>query len=238
MALSVVIPVYNEAENIDSLLQEIIQALSDIDEYEIVVVDDGSSDDTQKVLKETSQKSNSSIRIIQHSDNYGQSAAIHTGVVCSTYDWIATLDGDGQNDPADIPLLYSNMPGGNPKLKMVCGHRQKRRDSVSKRFSSRIANAIRSGLLSDGVPDTGCGLKIISKEVFLSLPYFDHMHRFLPALVKRAGWDIVSCKVSHRPRLKGTSKYGIGNRLFVGIVDMFGVLWLQRRSKNPEYKEL
>jgi dolichol-phosphate mannosyltransferase len=156
-------------------------------------------------------------------------------------DWILTLDGDGQNDPADIPALIERLhehPASGQSLQLVMGHRAKRQDSWLRRLSSRVANGVRSRLLRDATPDSGCGLKLFSRQGFLELPYFDHMHRFLPALVQRNGGAVVSVRVNHRPRTRGRSKYGLHNRLWVGIVDLFGVSWLLRRAKLPEVNEL
>ena len=164
--------------------------------------------------------------------------AIVTGVKAARADWIATLDADGQNDPADIQALWEIARGAPaaPPL-MVAGQRQKRRDTWSKRWASRAANAIRRALLGDGTPDTGCGLKLFRRDFFLELPRFDHMHRFLPALALRQGGKIVSVPVNHRPRERGRSNYGVLDRLWVGIVDLLGVMWLMRRAKNPVIAE-
>lgn len=239
MDLSVVVPVHNETDNIESLIAEIDQALSSQCQYEILYVDDGSSDATPQVLQ-AAQQNRPHLRILRHKNCCGQSTAILTGVRAARAPWIATLDGDGQNDPADIPALLAQLhaPDRPQGLAMVAGWRQKRQDTSWRRFSSKLANAVRSGLLKDETPDTGCGLKVFSREVFLTLPYFDHMHRFLPALVQRAGGKVVSVAVNHRPRTQGQSKYGTWNRLWVGIVDLFGVMWLQRRAKLPLVEEV
>jgi dolichol-phosphate mannosyltransferase len=234
MDLSVVIPVRNEAENIGPLVAEIRAALDGFVGYEIVVVDDGSDDGTSdEVLR--SARALPQLRLLRHNRSCGQSAAIRTGVRAARASWIATIDGDGQNDPADIPRLWRlvrETPRGAPLL--VNGHRQQRRDSWSKRRASRIANAVRRRLLHDDTPDTGCGLKLFSRALFLDLPYFDHMHRFMPALVLREGGTVRSVPVNHRPRRCGTSKYGLLDRLGAGIVDLLGVLWLQRRAARPQ----
>jgi dolichol-phosphate mannosyltransferase len=234
LMLSVVVPVLNEAENIAPLISEICSSLDGKLEYEIIYVDDGSDDDTPEILSEI-KSSCSRLRILRHKISCGQSTAITTGIHAAKAQWIATLDGDGQNDPADIPLLWEKMRENrvpNDNL-MVVGYRKKRRDTWLKRLSSKIANAVRSSLLKDGTPDTGSGLKLFRKALFCKLPYFDHMHRFLPALVIRAGGRVLSVEVNHRERKRGESKYGLHNRLWVGIIDMFGVMWLQRRSKIP-----
>ncbi len=175
------------------------------------------------------------LTLLRHRAGCGQSAAIITGVRAARGAWIATLDGDGQNDPADIPALLARaqVPGGPAPL-LVAGHRTRRRDSRVKKMSSRAANAIRARMLGDATPDTGCGLKVFQRAAFLELPAFDHMHRFLPALFIRAGGQVVSVPVGHRPRTRGASKYGTLDRLWVGIFDLIGVAWLQRRWRRPE----
>jgi dolichol-phosphate mannosyltransferase len=235
--LSVVVPVHNEEENIQPLLGEISQTLNGLYDYEVVYVDDGSSDGTYGRLAEQLRRF-SRLRVLRHLECCGQSTAILTGVKAARGFWIATLDGDGQNDPADIPRLLEELKTREPHLAMVAGFRRKRKDTGWRRLSSVVANAVRGGLLKDNTPDTGCGLKVFSREVFLALPYFDHMHRFLPALVQRAGGRVASLEVNHRPRLRGRSKYGTWHRLWVGIVDLFGVMWLQRRGRIPRVEEL
>jgi len=233
--LSVVVPVLDEAANIEPLISEIRSALDGRVEYEIVYVDDGSSDDTPAVLA-AAAASVPGFRHLRHRERCGQSTALLTGIKAARAKWIATLDGDGQNDPADIPKLLDCLerhPGQSEKLLCV-GHRRKRRDTWMRRVSSRIANGVRSRLLKDDTPDTGSGLKVFGRELFLSLPYFDHMHRFLPALVIRAGGRVISVEVVHRERKRGKSKYGIRNRLWAGIVDLLGVMWLQRRAKRAD----
>lgn len=232
--LSVVVPVHNEAENIMPLIQEIEDALSDFVAYEIIYVNDGSKDDTKKRLADA-KLHHPKLRVITHSQSCGQSTAVRTGVKFAKGDWVATLDGDGQNDPADIKKLIAAIENG---VDLIGGNRRHaRRDTWIKRISSVIANTVRSKLLRDSTPDTGCGLKLIRREVFLDLPYFDHMHRFLPALVQRRGGRVVSVPVSHRDREHGQSKYGTIDRLLVGIVDLGGMLWLIKRSKRPVISE-
>ena len=234
MDLSVVIPVRNEAPNITPLVAEIRAALDGVIDYEIVYVDDGSSDDTAARIRSLA-RTFPRLRLVRHARSSGQSAAVRTGIKAARAPWIATLDGDGQNDPADIPRLWQMAlaaPAVPPLL--VAGHRQRRQDSAVKRLSSRIANRVRGRLLRDGTPDTGCGLKLFRRDVFLDLPFFDHIHRFLPALVQRQGGRVVSVAVNHRPRERGQSNYGTFDRLWVGITDMLGVMWLLRRAKNPE----
>lgn len=239
MKISIVVPVHNEAENIVSLIEEIVAAMAKAEAYEIIYVDDGSNDDTAAVLQQARQDFKA-LRVIRHRQSCGQSTAIHTGVKAANYPCIATLDGDGQNDPADIPHLYEvlmHQRSSNSKLWMVAGWRNKRHDSAWRLFSSKFANAIRSRLLGDNTPDTGCGLKVFLRDEFLGLPYFDHMHRFLPALILRAGGQVISEPVNHRARAHGYSKYGTLDRLWVGITDILGVIWLQKRSKLPEASE-
>lgn len=239
MYLSVVVPVHNEVENLRPLIDEINAALSGTEDFEIIYVDDGSTDGTLAALKELLRQT-PGLRVIEHRQCSGQSTALATGVRAARGAWIATLDGDGQNDPADIPRLLEALhllPLAHAQSGMVAGYRKKRQDSEWRRFSSRVANAVRARLLGDDTPDTGCGLKVFSRELFLRLPYFDHMHRFLPALAQRAGAVVVSVEVNHRPRTRGVSKYGTWQRLKVGIVDMMGVMWLQIRAFNPEVLE-
>ena len=227
--LSVVVPVRNESGNVASLISEIDAALKHMT-HEIVYVDDGSTDDTYSQLKAL-QETFSQLKIVRHAKSCGQSTAVRTGVKAAQYDWVATLDGDGQNDPADIPKLMAAVIDG---IDLVGGNRRASRlDTWVKRMSSVIANTVRSKMLRDDTPDTGCGLKLFKRAAFLDLPYFDHMHRFLPALIKRHGGNIVSVPVAHRNREHGKSNYGTIDRLLVGIVDLFGVAWLQRRAKIP-----
>jgi dolichol-phosphate mannosyltransferase len=237
MDLAVVIPVKNEAANIAPLVGEIRAALDGVIDYEIVIIDDGSDDATAaevlQVAAETPQ-----LRLLRHTQSCGQSAAIRSGVKAARAPWIATLDGDGQNDPRDIPELWRLSRAGTatgPVL--VTGYRETRRDHWSKRWASRIANAIRRRLLGDHTPDTGCGLKLFPRSLFLDLPHFDHMHRFLPALVLREGGTVHSLRVNHRPRRSGVSKYGVLDRLAVGIIDLFGVMWLKHRAVRPDLLE-
>jgi dolichol-phosphate mannosyltransferase len=229
MKLSVVIPVCNEAENVGPLAQEIQAALAHHRPFEIIFVDDGSTDGTVAALQAV-RASIPEIRLLQHSQRSGQSRAVCTGVEAAQAEWVATLDGDGQNDPADIPELLRAVAAAEPSLKLVMGNRTTRKDTWLRRISSRVANGVRGGLLRDGTPDTGCGIKLMHRATFMRLPWFNHMHRFLPALYQRAGARVISVPVRHRPRTRGTSKYGLRNRLWVGIVDLFGVRWLILRS--------
>jgi len=229
---SVVVPVCNEAENVEPLAREIDAAMN-TRSYEMIFVDDGSTDDTAAILAKL-KASLPALRVLRHSFRSGQSAAVATGVRAARAPWIATLDGDGQNDPADIPSLIAmrDSPAGRG-VQLFMGNRSaSRKDTTFRRLQSRVANGVRSALLGDGTPDTGCGIKLFSREVFMDLPRFDHMHRFLPALFQRHGARVVSVPVSHRERTRGTSKYGMLNRLWVGIVDIIGVMWLRRRYKS------
>lgn len=239
MDLSIVVPVKNEEENIEPLVREICTALEGLLEYEIVYVDDGSSDKTWERLVGVGQRL-PQLRIIRLRRNCGQSTAIHVGVEAARSPLIATLDGDGQNDPADIPRLLEVLKSADspPGLQLVIGHRRKRQDRWVKRVSARVANTARGYLLKDGTPDTGCGLKVFRRDTFLRLPFFDHMHRFLPALILRSGGAVISVDVNHRPRKYGRSHYGIWDRLWVGLVDLFGMMWLQRRSRIADIEEV
>ena len=230
MDLSVVIPVRNEAENVGPLCGEIRAALDGHYEYEILFVDDGSTDATASEVRRC--MSGGRVRLLRHARSFGQSASVQSGVRAAVAPLIATLDGDGQNDPADIPAMVAHLKSASAgsKLRMVIGNRVTRRDTAVRRLSSRIANGIRGSLLHDGTPDSGCGIKVFDRETYLRLPFFDHMHRFLSALFLRAGAEVESMPVAHRPRLRGTSKYGISNRLWAGIVDLLGVMWLRRRG--------
>jgi dolichol-phosphate mannosyltransferase len=234
MKLSVVIPVCNEAENVAPLAREIQAALAAHGPFEIIFVDDGSTDATAAAACSARDGGIPEIRLLQHSRRSGQSAAVWTGVRAARADWIATLDGDGQNDPADIPAMLEALRTGGESLRLIMGNRSaNRRDSWLRKVSSRVANGVRGRLLRDGTPDTGCGIKLLHRATFLELPRFNHMHRFLPALFQRAGATVISVPVRHRPRTQGTSKYGLHNRLWVGIVDLFGVRWLIVRNPPP-----
>jgi len=228
--ISVVIPVCNEAENVGPLAQEIATALSG-KSFEVLFVDDGSTDATASAVQ-AARASVPQVRLLRHSFRSGQSAAVTTGVRHARAEWVGTLDGDGQNDPADLPkLLDARLKPENAGVSLFQGHRTTRKDTGFRKFQSRIANGVRSKMLGDGTPDTGCGIKLLHRPAYLELPKFDHMHRFLPALFQRAGERVISVPVNHRPRSRGTSKYGMLDRLWVGIVDIFGVMWLRRRYK-------
>jgi dolichol-phosphate mannosyltransferase len=236
-ALSVVVPVFNERDNVAPLIQEIVAALRGEFSFEIVYVDDHSRDDTLAVLQSL-KATVPELRVLHHLQQSGQSTAIRTGVKAARGAWIATLDGDGQNDPADIPKLIAARDGGDAQTKLYAGWRVHRQDSGSKRWASTWANTIRSNLLRDATPDTGCGIKLFERDAFLDLPYFDHMHRYLPALMQRAGWQTISVPVNHRHRATGVSKYNNLNRALVGIRDLQGVAWLIKRSKRTAVREV
>ncbi len=236
-ALSVVVPVYNEQDNIVPLLAEVAAALRGVAAFEVVMVDDASTDASVQRLQEAMVQF-SELRVIRHLSQAGQSTAICNGVKAARGEWIATLDGDGQNDPADIPKLLAARDAGERATRLYAGWRVNRRDSTSKRWASKFANAIRSRLLHDATPDTGCGIKLFEREAFLGLPYFDHMHRYLPALMQRAGWNTASVPVNHRERASGKSKYGNLGRALEGITDLRGVVWLIRRCRLPRLEEI
>lgn len=235
--LSVVVPVHNEEDNVAPLVAEILAALRGRVDFEIVYVDDASRDATLARLREL-QATTPELRVVRHLANAGQSTAVRNGVKAARAPWIATLDGDGQNDPADIPQLLAKRDASAAEVKLFAGWRVNRRDSGSKRWASKFANAIRARLLRDATPDTGCGIKLFAREAFLDLPYFDHMHRYLPALMQRAGWQTVSVPVNHRHRTAGVSKYNNLGRALVGIKDLFGVSWLIQRSRRTAVEEL
>lgn len=235
--LSVVVPVFNERDNVKPLIDEIVAALRGRHDFEIVYVDDCSKDDSLAVLQGLRSQV-PELRIIKHVSQSGQSTAVRNGVKAARGGWVATLDGDGQNDPADIPKLIAARDSGPADVKLYAGWRVNRKDTDSKRWASKIANAIRSRLLRDATPDTGCGIKLFERDAFLDLPYFNHMHRYLPALMQRAGWKTVSVPVNHRARGAGTSKYNNLNRALVGIADLRGVAWLIRRAKRTAVEEV
>jgi dolichol-phosphate mannosyltransferase len=236
-ALSVVVPVYNEEDNVAPLVGEIVTALRGVLPFEIVYVDDASRDATVARLRAL-QATTPELRVLRHASNCGQSAAIRNGVKAARAAWIATLDGDGQNDPADIPKLLARRDTSPHEVKLFAGWRVQRQDSGSKRWASKWANAIRARLLRDDTPDTGCGIKLFEREAFLDLPGFDHMHRYLPALMQRAGWRTVSVPVNHRHRTAGVSKYNNLQRALVGIRDLRGVAWLIARNRRTAVEEL
>jgi glycosyltransferase involved in cell wall biosynthesis len=236
VSLSVVVPVKDEAGNVGPLAREIAAALTG-EGAEIIFVDDGSTDTTAAEL--TALKAElPNLRVIRHGRNSGQSRAIRTGVRAARGDIVATLDGDGQNDPADLPNLVTTLKA-NDRFGMVSGVRAKRRDTFSRRLASSLANGFRRRALNDTAIDSGCGIKAFRREAFLALPYFDHQHRFMTTLMLREGYEVGFADVNHRPRLHGRSKYTNLQRMFAGIYDILGVRWLQARTKpDPEPTEL
>lgn len=235
--ISVVAPAYEEAVSLPELVRSVANAFFAFDAWELIVVDDGSRDNSAAVLAGL-QSEHATLRVVRHLGNRGQSAAMCTGADAARYAWLGFLDADGQNDPADLAELYSEMlKAGDTAPGMIMGHRRKREDGWLPRVSSRIANTVRAGLLQDRTPDTGCSLKVLARADFLALPRFEHMHRFLPALLLRQGLQTVSRPVAHYPRRAGRSKYGLGNRLWVGIADLLGVWWLSRRGLQPGTSE-
>ncbi len=233
-AVSVVVPVHDEAGNIRPLVAEIAASLADMP-HEIIYVDDASSDGSLAELEACASEF-PALRVIVNDRQAGQSTAVINGVASARHDWVAMLDGDGQNDPADIPRLIGALRA-DTTARMAIGHRQQRRDTWLRRRASGIAKGARRLLLGDEVPDSGCGLKVLRRADYLSLPYFDHMHRFLPTLIQQAGGRVLSVPVNHRPRERGRSKYGILDRAVVGIVDLFGVAWLGRRNRRTAWRE-
>ena len=237
-AVSIVVPVRNEVANIAPLVAEIARALGNELSYEVIYVNDGSADDTQAELARL-MASRPWLRQIKHQSPCGQSAAVHTGVLHARAPVIVTLDGDGQNDPAFIRPLLEKLAAGAPRVGLVAGQRVGRKASGFKKFQSNVANGVRGALLRDGTRDTGCGLKAFRRDLFLALPYFDGLHRFLPALVRREGHEIGYLEVVDRPRRAGTSHYGLWDRLWIGILDLFGVWWLiRRRPRVPHALEV
>jgi dolichol-phosphate mannosyltransferase len=230
-AVSVVVPVRNEENNIGPLIDEIDTALGKQWSYEIIYVNDGSSDATGERLLER-MKTRGNLRQIRHEKSAGQSAAVRTGVRAARGNVVVTLDGDGQNNPAFLPALILAIEQGQGRVGLAAGQRVGRQDTAFKKWQSRIANAVRNAILKDGTRDTGCGLKGFRREVFLALPYFDGLHRFLPALVRREGFEIVYVDVIDRPRRSGVSNYGFFDRLWVGLMDLAGVWWLIHRKKS------
>jgi len=227
----VVIPVCNEQDNVLPLAREIHAALAGRYRHETIFVDDGSTDGTAAAVRAARLDGMPQVRLLRHAVRSGQSAAVATGVRAARAPWIATLDGDGQNDPADIPSLLDRASDAeSSRLRLVMGNRTTRRDTWLRRMSSRVANGVRGGLLRDGTPDTGCGIKVFDRAVFMDMPRFNHMHRFMPALFQREGYEVVSVPVNHRERTRGKSNYGLHNRLRVGIGDLFGGMWLIRRA--------
>jgi len=235
-SVSIIVPVHNEAENIPALADEIAAALKGR-RFEAIFVNDGSSDETEKALKQLG-KTRPWLRQIKHARSCGQSAAVRSGVRTARAAVVATLDGDGQNDPAFIPKLLATLESAPLSVGLVNGQRLKRKGGF-KRLQSMIANSVRAAVLRDDTRDTGCGLKAFRRDVYLALPYFDALHRFTPALVKREGYDVAYVEVVDRPRAHGKSHYGMWNRLWIGILDLAGVFWLiRRRRRVPEVTEV
>jgi len=231
--VSVLIPAKNESGNLVPLLEEVRTALQS-EAFEVIVVDDGSTDATLNDLRQLKASGYHQLRILHHDRSLGQSTSVYHAAKAARGQWLATLDGDGQNDPADIPgmlALVRNEQPGLTGVKLVAGHRVNRRDTASKRWASKFANGLRSRMLQDATPDTGCGLKVIEREAFLRLPYFNHMHRFIPALIRRHNGEMIVHPVNHRHRGAGVSKYGNLDRALVGILDLFGVWWLIKRTR-------
>jgi glycosyltransferase involved in cell wall biosynthesis len=231
VALSVVVPVKDEAANVGPLAREIAAALAPEAPHEIIFIDDGSTDGTGDALAGLKSEI-PALRVLRHERNLGQSRGIRSGVAAARGQVIITLDGDGQNDPADIPQLLRVLEA-DPKVGLVSGVRTRRKDTASRRLASKVGNAFRNWMLKDGAADTGCGLKAFRREVFAALPYFDHMHRFLITLTLREGWQVRFVPVNHRPRTAGQSKYTNFGRLLVSGADLMGVRWLLRRHRGP-----
>jgi dolichol-phosphate mannosyltransferase len=232
VAVSIVIPAKNEAGNIGQLLAEIDAACAGKADYEVIVVDDGSTDDTAAAITRLIAE-RPHLRLVRHDRSGGQSAAVHSGVLTARGAIVCTLDGDGQNPPSELPKLFAPfLAPGAERVGIVAGQRVGRRDTLSKKLASRFANWLRGAMLNDGTRDTGCGLKGFRRDAFLALPYFDHMHRYLPALFARDGWEVRHVDVSHRPRGAGRSNYNNFQRALVGAVDLLGVMWLIRRRKK------
>jgi glycosyltransferase involved in cell wall biosynthesis len=230
VAVSIVVPVRNEAENIAPLIAEIAAALGRRWVYEIIYVDDGSTDATASRIG-AAMKERANLRQLRHTVSSGQSAAVRSGIRAARGAIVATLDGDGQNDPSFLPDLIAAIESGGGRIGLAAGQRVGRKDTGFKKLQSRIANAVRGSILRDGTRDTGCGLKAFPRDVFLMMPYFDGLHRFLPALVRREGFEIAYVDVVDRPRHSGVSNYGFFDRLWIGIMDIAGVWWLIRRKK-------
>jgi glycosyltransferase involved in cell wall biosynthesis len=237
--LSVVVPVFNEAGNIAALAEEVRSALAGVCSYELIFIDDGSSDASMVEMKQA-LAADPHVRLLKHLKRAGKSAALVTGFFAARAPWIQTLDGDRQNDPADVARAWKmiHAPVPDAHLGIVAGVRKKRNDGAIKWASSRIANFVRRNLLRDDTKDTGCGFKLIRREVAQRIPFFDGMHRFLPALTRRQGYSILQMPVEDRPRVMGVSKYGFFGRLAVGIFDLFGVFWLMRRGTPSRAEEL
>ncbi|MDB5431197.1 MAG: glycosyl transferase family 2 [Caulobacter sp.] len=230
--VSVVVPVFDEGGNAPALAREIAAAFAGRN-YEMVFVDDASRDDTRALLVALKAEL-PQLRVVAHARNSGQSRAVRTGIMAARAPIVVTLDGDGQNDPADAPKLVDALAAGPPELTLVGGERVKRQDTIWKKWASRIGNGVRKRLLKDTCNDTGCGIKAMRRDAFLRLPYFDHIHRYIPALMLREGYQVAFRPVNHRPRGEGVSKYTNLGRLWASMSDLFGVMWLQTRGRNPQ----
>lgn len=238
VSVTILIPVRNEAENIGSLIDGVAAACAPHAGFEIIVIDDG-SDDGSGAIVESMASTRGYLRLLRHDRSAGQSAAAHSGVCAARGAIVCTLDGDGQNPPEELPKLFLPLlAAGNEAIGLVAGQRVGRQDTLSKKLASKFANALRGWILKDGTRDTGCGLKGYRRDIYLGLPYFDHMHRYLPALFTRDGWGVMHVDVSHRAREAGKSKYTNLQRGLVGAVDLFGVSWLIRRRKKARATEI
>ena len=229
--VSIVVPVFNETGNVGPLAREIAAAFKG-QAYEMIFVDDASTDSTRADLLALKVEL-PALRVLAHSTNSGQSRSVRTGVLAARAPIVVTLDGDGQNDPADAPRLAARLAAAPQALALVGGQRVKRQDSLAKKLASRVGNGVRKRLLQDGAADTGCGLKAFRREAFLRLPYFDHIHRYLPALMIREGYQVTFEPVGHRARMTGASKYTTLGRLWASLSDLLGVMWLNSRSRLP-----
>ncbi|MGI9401363.1 MAG: glycosyltransferase family 2 protein [Rhizobiaceae bacterium] len=238
MAVSVVIPAFDEEGNIGRLVLETFDALTDDILGEVIVVDDCSSDDTSAEIKKL-QKERKKLRLLRHKTNAGQSASLRTGILAARFPVIATMDGDGQNDPHDLPAMLRKLaePGKKDGVALVGGIRTKRKDTGSKRMASKAANWIRDTVLKDDCPDTGCGIKVFWREAYLRLPFFTSIHRYMPAMFQTYGLKTAYVPVNDRPRIAGVSKYNNFNRALIGLYDLFGVTWLRKRTKAPQWQE-
>jgi len=239
-AVSIVIPAKNEADNIRPLIAEIQAAMADRFSYELIYIDDGSTDTTWDELQALRAAGFDRLKLIRHQQSVGQSLAIISGAWVARGEWLVVLDADGQNDPADIPGMLDAVQAAreqNSQVWGVIGHRVNRRDDWVKRLSSKVANGFRDCMLRDGIPDTGCGLKAVLRERYLRLPSFNHMHRYIPTLIQAQGGIMQVHPVNHRPRMAGISNYGVWNRLWVGLVDVLGVWWLKRRAKVVQIRD-
>ena len=236
--ISVVVPVFNESENVAALVAEIVAAAAAAPIKEIIYVDDGSTDGTLRLLAQQ-MRAIPTLRTIRHRRRLGQSAAFLSGARAATQELLVFMDGDLQNNPADIAALYRRFQAGTPGSRLaVLGQRTVRNDRLLRRLSSRLANGLRAAVLKDGTRDTGCSLKLIRREDFLALPYFDHVHRFLPAMLLRNGVELAHVEVSHRSRINGHSKYGFWNRAFIGAADLMGAAWLSWRKLPVDYEPI